>query len=115
MARVFSSSTFGSDIVRQQRVYTKDDLVKTRVIFQILFLLAFVAILSLGAIWCRVQVVQLGYDLNHLRQTQNNLLEEERKLRVELLTLKAPQRIERVALEKLKMQSPTPEQIEMMQ
>lgn len=113
MPRVLTPFALGSDIVRRQRAFTKDDLIKTKLVFRILFLIAFMAILSLFYIWSRVQIVQNGYDINALKNRQYHLLEANKKLQVELSTLKSPQRIEQIAREKLGMQSPQSSQIKM--
>lgn len=111
MSRVLAPFALGSELVRKQRAYTKDDLVKTKLLFRVLFLVAFMAILSLFYIWSRVQVVQVGYSINSLKNRQWQLVEENKKLQVEVAALKTPQRISRIAKEKLNMQAPLPEQI----
>lgn len=112
MARILTPFSLGSQVVRKQRAYTKDDLVKTKFVFRILFLVAFMAILSLFYIWSRVQIVQYGYEINELKARQHQLIEENKKLKVETATLKSPNRIEKIAREKLKMRAPLPEQVQ---
>lgn len=111
MSRVFTPSALGSEIVRRQRAYTKDDFAKTKLIFRILFTVPFLAIVLVFYVWVRYQIVTYGYDINTLQEKQSRLVEEGKKLKVELATLKSPQRIEQVAKEKLKMQTPTASQI----
>ncbi|MBI4411820.1 MAG: cell division protein FtsL [Deltaproteobacteria bacterium] len=112
-------ATYGSkgpqiQIVRNQKAYTKEDFVKTRLLFRILFLVAFMAILSLFYIWSRIQIVQYGYDINALRNRRQQLVEENKGLNVEVATLKSPGRISQIARQKLKMQPPKPEQIKVL-
>jgi|SRR3990167_9987325 len=111
MARALTPYIMASPVVRNQKAYTKEDFLKTRFLFRILFLVAFMAILSLFYIWSRIQIVQYGYDINALRGRHRQLVEENKKLNVEVATLKSPGRISRIAREKLKMQMPKPEQI----
>ncbi|MBI2340579.1 MAG: cell division protein FtsL [Deltaproteobacteria bacterium] len=101
-------------IVRNQKAFTKEDFVKTRFLFRILFLVAFMAILSLFYIWSRVQIVQYGYDINNLRSRNDTLVEESKRLNVETAMLKSPGRITAIARQKLKMQTPGPEQIKIL-
>ena len=108
MSRTF---TINSNLVRGQRTYTKEDFFRTKLLFRILFLVAFMAILSLFTIWSRVQIVQYGYEINDLRKKQLELTEQGKKLKVEVATLKSPQRLEKMAVEKLKMLPPKQEQI----
>lgn len=102
-----SSTTF----VKKQRVFTKDDLVKTKFFFRLTFLVAFMAILSLFYIWSRVQIVQYGYEINELKQKQHQLMEQNQRLKLEVATMKSPSRIEALASMQLKMAPPTKEQI----
>lgn len=111
MSRVYTPYAIGSDMVHRQKAYTKKDFVKTRVLFKILSLVAFMAILSLFYIWSRVQIVQYGYEINSLNDRRMSLLEENKKIKVEVATLKAPQRIEKIALEQLRMRAPDQTQI----
>lgn len=111
MARVAIPYGYGSDSVRRQRAFTKTDLLKTKFLFRLLFLVAFMAILSLFYIWSRVQIVEYGYEINRLRIDNRVLMEEGKKLNVEISTLKSPQRIESLAQEKLGMTTPSKEQI----
>ncbi|MDO8519701.1 MAG: cell division protein FtsL [Deltaproteobacteria bacterium] len=97
MSRALTSYVMGSGLVRRQRAFTKDDLVKAKLVFRILFLLGFIAILSLFYIWPRVQILQYGYDINALKARQHQLLEANKKLRMEVATLKSPRRVEKFA------------------
>ena len=114
MSRVLNQYALGSEVVRRQKAFTKDDLIKTKFLFRTLFLVAFMAILSLFYIWSRVQIVQVGYEINSLSHRQQVLMEENKKLIVEVSTLKSPQRLETIARETLGMQAPKPEQIKQM-
>ena len=101
----------GSELVRRQKTFTKDDLIKTKLVFRIIFLVAFSAILSLFLIWSRVQHVQVGYDINSLKARQHQLLEANKKLKMETATLKSPRRVEKFAAQKLGMKPVSPEQV----
>lgn len=64
-----------------------------------------------GYVWCRVQVVQLGYLLSKIHREHTQLLNDNKKLHLELARLKAPERVERIALQKLGLKRPSKEQI----
>jgi len=64
-----------------------------------------------GYVWCRVQVVQLGYKLSDADRTHTQLLNDSKKLHLELARLKAPERVERIAIEQLGLNRPRKEQI----
>ena len=62
-------------------------------------------------VWERVDVVRLGYQIERLK-TQKNLLERERdQLQVKFSTLSAPDRIAKVATEKLGLLPPQQGQV----
>jgi len=56
----------------------------------------------------RISVIDLGYALSHLRQEQQDLGRENARLKLQVLTLRAPARLEKVAREQLGMSLPDP-------
>ena len=66
---------------------------------------------SFGYVWCRVQVVQLGYKLSGAHRIHTQLLNDSKKLHLELARLRAPERVERIAIEQLGLNRPRKEQI----
>ncbi len=64
-----------------------------------------------GYVWCRVQVVQLGYNLSDAHRIHTQFLNDSKKLHLELAQLKAPERVERIAIEQLGLNRPRKEQI----
>jgi cell division protein FtsL len=61
--------------------------------------------------WVRVQCVRVGYEISALNKEQQRLVELQANLKVELARLKAPQRITKIAQEKLGLTLPAPNQI----
>jgi cell division protein FtsL len=66
---------------------------------------------AFGYVWCRVQVVHLGYLLSDVHRLHTRLLNDNKKLHLELARLKAPERVERIAIQKLGLKHPTKDQI----
>jgi len=66
---------------------------------------------SLFYVWSRIQVIQLGYEISSALKAERTLTEENKKLRVEIARLKSYERIEKVAVEDLKMAKPKPDQV----
>ncbi len=64
--------------------------------------------------WVRVQCVRVGYEISASTKEQQRLTELQANLRVELARLRAPQRIIRIAQEKLGLTLPTPRQMMVM-
>ena len=66
---------------------------------------------SLFYVWSRIQVIQLGYEISNALKEERSLAETNKKLRLEIATLKSYGRIEKFAVEELKMVKPKPEQV----
>jgi cell division protein FtsL len=66
---------------------------------------------SLFYVWSRIQVIQRGYEISNALKVERTLTETNKKLRLEIATLKSYSRIEKLALEELRMAKPKPEQV----
>lgn len=66
-------------------------------------------------VWCRVQVVKLGYELSDSHELHTRLLNDNKKLHLELARLKAPERVQLIAIERLGLKHPTKDQIVVLQ
>ena len=71
----------------------------------------FLILSGLFYVWSRIQVIQLGYDISHALKEGRSLAETNKKLRIEVATLKSYARIERMAVEELNMSKPKPDQV----
>ncbi len=66
---------------------------------------------SLFYVWSRIQVIQIGYEISNAMKEERALTEANKKLRLEIATLKSYVRIEKLAVEELRMVKPKPEQV----
>jgi cell division protein FtsL len=66
---------------------------------------------SLIYVWSRTEVVREGYALSRLAKEIKSSSSRAEQLRAEALSLRAPERIEAIAKERLGLQYPTQEQI----
>jgi cell division protein FtsL len=66
---------------------------------------------SLVYVWSRIQVIQAGYEISSAMKTGRALTEENKRLRVEVATLKSYTRIEKIATEDLGMSNSRPDQV----
>ncbi len=66
---------------------------------------------SLFYVWSRIQVIHLGYEISRTLKEGKALTEANKRLRVEVATLKSYSRIEKIAVEELKMGKPKPDQV----
>ena len=66
---------------------------------------------SLVYVWSRIQVIQAGYEISNAMKAGRGLAEENKRLRVEVATLKSNARIEKLAAEELGMSKSKPDQV----
>jgi cell division protein FtsL len=66
---------------------------------------------SLFYVWSRIQVIRLGYEISNALKEEKALTEVNKRLRLEIATLKSYARIEKFAVEELRMAKPKPEQV----
>lgn len=92
---------------------TKNKLPRGPLRYLILLLIFFVPGVLIY-IWLHVQEVDLGYDIAKEQKQKRELLETNKKLRIQLANLKSPERIEGIALTKLGLRTPEKGQIEIL-
>ncbi len=80
-----------------------------------LFLFALLTLLLIGGslfyVWSRIQVIRLGYEISSALKEEKVLTDANKRLRLEIATLKSYARIEKFAVEELRMAKPKPEQV----
>ena len=80
-----------------------------------LFLFAVLLFFLIGGclvyVWSRIQVIQAGYEISSAMKAGRGVVEENKRVRVEIATLKSYVRIERIATEELGMSKPRPDQV----
>ena len=83
--------------------------------FNLLLLSALLTLLFIGGslfyVWSRIQVIRLGYEISDALKKERGLTEANKKFRLEIATLKSYARIERIAIEELRMTKPKPDQV----
>jgi len=61
--------------------------------------------------WARVQCVNVGYEINDATGKNIDLKAVQKNIQIELARLKSPERISKIAEERLSLTTPTPEQV----
>ena len=89
------------------REKTSDDIGYSTWIFVASILMA----VALIYVWSHIHMMELEYQVARELSSREQLVEEQAKLKMELATLKSPQRIETIAREKLQMVYPGREQV----
>ena len=75
----------------------------------IMFMVIFIAELFLYT-WCRVNYIDMGYEISKEANKQNELIALQNNLKIELASLKSPERIARIAKDQLGLKAPTKSQ-----
>jgi cell division protein FtsL len=83
---------------------------RRQVMITLMMLICFMGT-GIGYVWSNFERTQIGYNLSQLKKEEMRLKEINQKLKLELATLKSPQNLERLAIEKLGLSPPKPEQI----
>lgn len=92
---------------------TKNKLPTGPLRYFILLVVLFVPVVLIY-IWLHFQEVNLSYDIAKDQKQKRELLEINKKLRIQLANLKSPERIEGIALTKLGLRTPEKGQIEIL-
>ena len=61
--------------------------------------------------WARVQYINVGYEINKATRKKVELAAIKKNIQIELARLKSPERISKIAKERLSLTTPTPEQV----
>ena len=76
-----------------------------------IFIATVLMAVALLYVWSHIHMTELEYRIARELNNQEQIEEEQRKLKVELATLKSPQRIETIAREKMQMTYPERQQV----
>jgi cell division protein FtsL len=79
-----------------------------------IFIASILMAVALIYVWSHIHMTELEYQIARELSSREILIEEQSKLKVELATLKSPQRIETIARNKLQMVYPEREQVIML-
>jgi len=98
--------------VLKQHTFRREEDSPTSVSYSTwIFIVSLLLAVALIYVWSHIHMTELEYQLARELTTQEELLEEQKKLKLELATLKSPQRIESIAINKLQMSYPQRKQV----
>ena len=75
----------------------------------IIFMVVFISELFLYT-WCRVNCIDVGYEISKETKKQHELIALQNNLKIELASLKSPERISKIAKDQLGLKAPTKSQ-----
>ena len=96
--------------INNSKVKKKEFYLTNRQIFLIALMLLVFMCSSIGYVWSNYEGTQIGFDLSRLQTKELELMELNKRLKVELATLKSPQNLE-AAARSLGLRDASPEQI----
>ena len=76
-----------------------------------IFIASILMAVALLYVWSHIHMTELEYQIARELSSREQITEEQTKLKVELATLRSPQRIETIAREKLQMTYPERKQV----
>jgi cell division protein FtsL len=85
-------------------------ITKKQLSLSIILLLLYIGS-GIGYVWSNFERTQIGYSLSHMKNEEIRLLEINGKLRLDLAVSKSTGNLEALAIKKLGMKAPSPEQI----
>jgi len=68
-------------------------------------------VMALLYVWCHLHIADTNYEIAEQIKYHDRLMEENRKLKVEIAALRSPRRIEKIAKDRLNMQYPERAQV----
>lgn len=98
-------------LARNRKVSRRHSTWGRAVVTALILVTAGVMLTSLIWAWANLQVVTLNYQISQAQETMKQYLELNRKLQVELSSLKAISRLERLAVDTYEMGPPQPHQV----
>lgn len=101
--------TFPGSLINQS--IRRKNLKDPNLIFPILVFLVAIVVTLLFFLWSRLETVKLGYEISRENKKTIELLNENKSLRLQVVDLKSPERIERLASERLGLVYPRERQI----
>ncbi len=100
-----------TNALNYQRVRLRRRTGIIRFLIATIFAALIIVIVISTYLWSRLAVVNLGYKISIVNSERSKLADENKRLRLELLTLKSPKRIEKIALDEIGLIYPSGEHI----
>lgn len=93
--------------IRNNAIVREVDQARQRELWRSVGIGVFLVVVLLFSAWQHFELLRHGYSIEEMQEARARELEINRHLRLEIETLKAPSRIERIATERLNLVAPT--------
>lgn len=111
MAEVVSKKMEFPGVLSGQDVRTKRDVKDMSFLYFSVLVSVMAVLIVFAFMWSRLMVVNAGYEISRANSARAALMEQNKRLRLEHLRLKSPERIENIAAGELGLMNPKSEQI----
>ncbi len=111
MGRSLGAGALKPAILEIQTIRIRRDLKDTGFFYRSVIVVGFVGLLFFVYLQMRLTTVRMGYEISSANTERAKLVDKNNRLRLEQARLRAPERIERIALEELGLSYPTARQI----
>ncbi len=101
----------GTHTLRHQDIKVRRDVHDMSFLYGAIIISFIIVLVAFVYLWSRVTVVNLGYEISAANSARSELTEINKRLRIELVKLKSPERIERMATAELGLNYPVAEQV----
>jgi len=93
-------------ITKRQSLHERKGIENSSAMTISLLVTAVVIFCFLFHVWSQIQVVNLGYEISRMNREKKELIQFNKKLKLEIATIKSPYHIEGIANKELKLTSP---------
>ncbi|MBI5888814.1 MAG: cell division protein FtsL [Deltaproteobacteria bacterium] len=100
-----------SGALGSQEIRTRRDLKDMNYLYTALGVAVVLLAVVFVYVWARITVTRIGYEISSANAARSALIEKNGRLRVAFVKLKAPDRIEKIASDELKLVHPKGSQI----
>jgi len=111
MAEVVSKKMEFPGVLTAQDVRMKRDVKDMSFLYFSVLVSVMAVLIVFAFMWSRLMVVNAGYEISRANSARASLMEQNKRLRLEFLRLKSPERIEKIAAGELGLMNPKSEQI----
>lgn len=100
-----------TNVLGEQDVRVRRNLRDLSFLYTALFAVLLILAMTFAYLWSRLAVVNLGYEISKANTERNSLIEQNRRLRIDFMKLKSPERVEKIAAAELNLVHPKGNQI----
>lgn len=111
MSQIITKKMDMAGVLTAQEVRVRRNLKDMSFLYVSVLTAVAIVVIVFAFLWSRLMVVNTGYEISKANTQRASLIEQNKRLRVEFMRLKSPERIERIASTELGLINPSGEQI----